>query len=288
MHYLVKTMIPKIFKINRTPDPLSSIIMGLKQTSLTPLISFGLILAMAFAIFLVVTFYILEKNKNTLNDKWNASAEISLYLKKKISLKDAGALVTKLQSNPVIAKVELIQPREGMKAFMESTALNTLLSSFKENPLPSVIIVLPKIKFLSEDMLPKFIRELKELPEIETVKADADWMNRSYHWLNLVNHLSSIFILILSLNALLIIGGASYIMAQLLALKNNTHKIILQYQFAWYGLISSLLALLWTRVLVITLQNKDVLLQGLSLGCWIFIVVFSVFLCLVSARIGAK
>ncbi|MBU0744190.1 MAG: permease-like cell division protein FtsX [Gammaproteobacteria bacterium] len=281
-------MTPKIFKNINSAKGISAIIAGLKQAALTPALSFGITLAMALSLFLATSFYMLWQNINTLNDKWNISAEISLYLKKKINQKDTDDLVARLQSNPVVAKVELIQPDDGMKVFIESTSLNTLLSSFKENPLPNVIIIHPKIKLLSQDMTQEFISKLKELPEIETVKADTEWMNRSYHWVNLANNLSLLFILILTINALLVVIGASYITTRFFTLKDNTHKIILQYQFAWYGLTSSLLALLWVRVISITLQNKEILLQGLPVSYGIFIVLISILLCSASARIGAK
>jgi len=201
----------KIFKSRRKFDYLSDIIVGLKQNFHTPITSVVIVLTMTIALFLASGFYMLWNSRDAINGRWNESAEISLYLKKKVDLKLAASLVEKLRQNPVVAKVELIRPDEGMKAFAESTAFNILLSSFKENPLPNVIIIYPKIKFLSKNVALKFMQELQNQTEIETVKADMNWIERSHNWLNLWDNLSLFFILILSINAFLVVGGIGYI-----------------------------------------------------------------------------
>lgn len=281
-------MLDKIFKHNQAPDNLSAITLSLKQIIGAPITSFIIILAMTLALFFAITFYNWWQNIEALNDKWNESAEISLYLKKKITLKDAEALTAKLQSKPLVAKVELIRPDAGMKTFVANTMLNTLLSSFKENPLPSVIVVCPKIKLMTKEAMLQFIQELKNYVEVETVHADQDWMERSYHWLSTLDSLSWVFVLLFGINAVLVLSGISYVMAKIFTLKNNTHKIILQYQFVWYGLISGLLALLWSRVVTTILQDHDILLQEVSIGFGVLLVLIGMFLCFISARIGAK
>ena len=281
-------MLTKMFKFNQTQDHLSAIITGIKQIFYVPFTSFIIILIMTLALFLATTFYILWQNIGPLHEKWNENTEISLYLKKKVGSKEAETLVKKLQLNPLVTKVKLIRPAEGIKTFTESTTLNALLSSFKENPLPNVIIVYPKVKILAKNVALELIKELNSFPEVEVVKADPDWIERGHNWLNLWDNLSWVFIFLLSINMFLVIGSLSYIYAKVFALRNDVTKIILQYQFAWLGLISSLLAMIWTQVILITLQNRGITLPGLTISWGIFMMLISVFLSFVSARVGAN
>ena len=263
---------------------LAAIIAGFKQISHTPLASLFIVLVITFALFLATAFYILWSNVNILSGKWNESAEISLYLKKKVGLKVATDLVEKLQPNSAVAKITMIQPGEGMKGFIESIGFNTLLSSFKENPLPQVIIIQPKIKVLSKNLALEFIKELKSYPEVETVKADVDWIGRGHNLLKLWDKLSLFLLFILIANALIVICGVSYTVSQIFVIRDNAPKITLRYQFAWYGLIGSLFALLLVRLVAMLLQEQHIFLQTLDIGREMLVVLVSVFLSFFSAR----
>src|SRR3972149_2606334 len=83
--------------------------------------------------------------------------------------------------------------------------VNTLDSNWNESEeisLPQVIIIQPKIKVLSKNLALEFIKELKSYPEVETVKADVDWIGRSYNLLKLWDKLSLFLLFILIANAL--------------------------------------------------------------------------------------
>ncbi|MDR1057785.1 MAG: permease-like cell division protein FtsX [Coxiellaceae bacterium] len=278
----------KIFKFNQTPDYLSAITTGLKQIFRTPFTSFIIILLMTLALFLVITFYILRQNIGPLTEKWNESTEISLYLKKKVNLQEAKTLLEKLQLHPLVTKAELIPSTEGIKTFTENTILKTLLSNFKENPLPNVITVYPQVKMLTHNITTEFIKELNNISEVDTVKADTEWIECGHKWLDLLSNLSRFFTFLLSLNILLIIGGTSYIYAKIVTLKNNINKIIPQYQCAWLSLISNLLALLLTQIILTILQDHGINLVRLAVSCGVSIFLISIFLSFFSAKIGAS
>jgi cell division transport system permease protein len=289
-------MLNKIFKTNDHNDHLLNITLSLKKMLNTPIISAIIILTTTLALFLAATSYMLWNSRDALHDHWNKSAEISLHLKKNIDATTATALQQKLQQNPVVVTAELIPASDGLKAFAENIELSKLLSSFKDNPLPNVIVIHPKIKVLAKSLILEFIQELKKQPEIETVSVDTDWIERSYSWLNMGDSLLLLLIFALSINAFLIIGGISYITAHLLALKNNTAHFftlknntaeeIIPYQFAWYSLISGLLSLILVRLITTMLHNQDILIQGLNVGPSIFLMLVSPLLSFVSAKIA--
>jgi len=273
-------------KFEQAPKGLSAIVASIKQIIYLPFDSFIIVLVMSCALFLAVASYILWKNIEGLYENWNISTEISVYLKKNVDAKKVEILVGKLKENKVVARIKLIDPGDGMKTFMAATELTALLSSFKNNPLPGVIIINPKIKLLSKDGVLEFIQALKSYVEVDIVKTDLDWLERSHHWINLLDKLVTFFIFILVLNALLILGGVSFAMSRVISDKHEVSKIVLQYQFAWYGLVSSLSVLLLTKIILIVLQDAGILLTGLSSGGAVFVVMISSLLSLISSRIA--
>lgn len=264
-----------------------AVITGLKQIFLMPIISFVFILIMTFAIAAATTFYILLQNATALSDKWNESAEISLYLKKNTSFKEATDLITKIRSNSLASNATLITPTEGMKYFVENTTLSSILTNFKENPLPNVIIIHPKVKLFAENTTASFIQTLKNYPEVDSVKADSNWINRSHDLLILWDNLSIIFILALGLNALFVIGGGSYAVTRIFTTKKPPiSKTILQYKCGWLGFISGIFALLLVRLIEISMQNHGVILPGIAANQGILIILSSTFVGMITSIIA--
>ncbi len=265
-------MLFNIFRSPKKTDHLLNLTLGLKQILFTPIASASIALIFTFALFLIAAFSLLQSNKNAIHDHWNASAQISLHLKKNIQQETAAALLQKLQKNPVITKVELIQPNDGIKTFAENTELKALLSNLKNNPLPTVIIIQPQLKVLTKNLAVEFIEELKKQPEVVTVSADIEWLAHSYNWLNLWDGLATIFLFILAINMFMVVGGISYFAAWAFSTKQHIAKNILPYQFAWYGLFGGLLSLILVRTIIVTLLHQEILTQGLSASFGLLII----------------
>ena len=281
-------MLFNIFKFNKKSDHLLSLTSGLKQMLTTPIASAVIVLMITFALFLTATFSLLQSNKNTIHNHWNASAQISLHLKKNVTQEKATTLLQKLQKNPVVTKAELIQPSEGIKTFAENAELKALLSNLKENPLPNVIIIQPKLKVLTKNLALEFTEELKKQPEAATVSADMNWIERSYSWLNLWDNLSSVFLFILTMNMILVICGISYLAAWAFSKKHGISKDVLPYQFAWYGLLGGLLSLVLVRSIITLLHDQDILTQGLNAGVGILIILSGPLLGFIGTKIAAN
>lgn len=240
-------------------------IAGLAQVFQVPILSFFMIFIIAFALFLPAGFYVFRNNINALDSVWNQSAEIQLYLKKNVTQKMALDLETKLKSNPQVMDLKLISADDGLKDFARHTGFGEILLGVKGNPLPSVIIIYPKLRFLSESHIKALVDSLKELPEVEATKIDMDWVGQSYHLLTLFEKLSSILIVLLNVGAMLIISFLAYAAPQIIANKIETSKRALQYQCFWCGLIGGLMAVTLVHFILRLLEKSDFILQGLGL-----------------------
>lgn len=261
-----------------------ALLVGLGQVFRSPLTSLVFILVFSFSLFLVIISYMFWANTDQIDDKWNESAKITAYLKKNISSHVANGLVERIRLEHGVSKAELIDREEGIKKFVKNSLLNNLLSSFKKNPLPDVIVIQPKIRVMPEVAIRSFIEELEAYPEIETVKVDLEWIARSYDLLNLISGFSLSLVFIFAINALFLICGIGYLLSQLFISISGTTRDVLQLQFAWYGLISGLLAISFVLLFLSILCGYGVCLSGFKLGGWFVVLFTSIFLSFFSAR----
>lgn len=278
----------KIFRLQKDPSQYAAIILGIKEIVVKPFASLMIILTMTLILFFNMVVYTSRQNLDNLTNAWNKSAQIAVYLKKKIPEKEIEMLSEKLRTNQLISQISLISPDDGITIFANNIELDTLLSSFKENPLPHVITIYPKVLDMSRQNTLKLMNEIKEQPIVATVKADLGWIDQSYGWLNFLYKIAVIFAFLISISTILILGGSSYFAAKIATLKNSANKAVLPYQFAWYGLISSLVALLWVKTLTLTLHRHEIFIQGLPFAYIATTLLINSLICLISAKIGVN
>ena len=144
---------------------------------------------------------------------------------------------------------------------------------FKENPLPQVISIYPKLNELTKAQFEILISDLKNFPEIEIVKVDMDWVARSYNLLNLWKYLSFVLTLLLNLGALIIICCVSY---------------VAPHQCVRHSLIGSVLAILLINFILMKLRNLGFVLQGLEISCNIILVLSTISLGVISSKFSLR
>jgi cell division transport system permease protein len=268
-----------------------AMIAGLGQMFRTPVVSFFLVFIITFALFLSAGFYVLQKNVKVLDDVWSQSAEISLYLKKGLNQQAVADLMDRLKLNDAIGVLELISPDEGMESFAASTGFGEILLGVKDNPLPNVVIIRPKLSQLSESRVLGLVDNLKDLPEAETVKVDMRWVERSYQLLSLLERLSMILAILLNMGAAVLICCASYVTPQLIKNRidtSDTSGRIIQYQCFWHSVIGGLLAIALVNFILMVLHNAGFILQGLGVGASTVFILLGVILNVASLRVTIR
>ncbi len=275
-------------KTTTSPHLVPSMIGGFKQLLCMPLTNFIIIFVIAFAIFLPVSFYVGWKNVSSLNSAWSRATEISVYLKKNISQKTAINMAQQLKLNSAIMDLKLISPDSGMKDFVKYTGFGEILLGVKENPLPYVIAIYPKVSELTEDQIIALVDALKNLPEVEAAKIDMDWVTHSYRLLGLLEYLSLVLALLFGAGALIIICFTAYASPQIIMNKVNVSKRVLQYQCFWHSLIGGLLAIALINFILMRLSSMGFILQGLEGTSSIIFVFFGVFLGVISSRFSIR
>lgn len=271
---------------NEQPKHVLAVIEGFNQLLRRPINSLILVFVFAAVLFLPTSFYILWNEIDAVNDRLNQSAAISLYLKKKVNSAAIASLTAQLRQNFAVAKMEMISPEEGMKKFIEQIDLGGILTGLKENPLPHLIIVYPRLNELTQEQILTFIDTLKKLPEVEIVKTDKKWIELSKNLLDMWQQMIKILLLLFSIGAVIIICYVAYITTIIIVEKGSVSTRVLQYQYIWYGLIGGLVALALVNFLLMLLNNSCFALQELGAKKGMVFVLFNILLSVIGSKIA--
>lgn len=258
-----------------------ALIDGFIRILYTPITSFLIIFILTIALFLSTIVGVSWKNLHVLKTFWNQHTKISLYLKKNVHSKVAADIAEQLKHNDAIMDIRLVLSDEGMQEFAKYSGFGEILSGTKENPLPHVIVVYPKLTELSEDQLLALVDGLKNLSAAETVNIDMNWIKYSYSLLGLLKYILFFFAILFSMGALSIICFVAYVTPQIIIDKTN-----IQYQCFWYSLISSLLAIAMINFILMKLHTRGFVVPGLGITYSIIFIVLGVLFGTISSRLA--
>ncbi len=175
------------------------------------------------------------------------SREIDLFLKVDTPVARAQVLVAELRGRADVASVELRTPEQGLADFRERSGLGVALDALEGNPLPHLLVVVPK------DDGASLVRALQNLPETDLLQHDAAWRARLAGWMGFGQRLVWVLAVLFGLGALLVVGNTVRLdiqsrreeigVLQLLGASDGFIRRPFVYLGAWYGLAAGALAL---------------------------------------------
>ena len=176
------------------------------------------------------------------------SREINLVLKADVDAAAAERTAGTLRGRGDVASVELRTPEQALAGFRESSGLGEALDALGDNPLPSLLIVVPR-----GDDDAGLVAALEALPQADQVHHDAVWRKRLDSWLRFGERVVQVLSLLLGLGAVLVVGNTVRLdiqsrreeigVLQLLGASDGFIRRPFLYLGVWYGLGAGLLAL---------------------------------------------
>ena len=176
------------------------------------------------------------------------SREINLFLKADVDAAAAERTAGTLRGRGDVASVELRTPEQALAGFRESSGLGEALDALGDNPLPSLLIVVPR-----GDDDAGLVAALEALPQADQVHHDAVWRKRLDSWLRFGERVVQVLSLLLGLGAVLVVGNTVRLdiqsrreeigVLQLLGASDGFIRRPFVYLGAWYGLAAGALAL---------------------------------------------
>lgn len=239
---------------------------SLGQLSRTPISTLMTCMVIGIALALPAGLYTLLKNAQQLSGGWESTAQVSVFLQKNISPDQAVKLKRDIQRWPNVISVHYISREKALKEFQALSGFGDALKALKSNPLPSVLIVRPKLSSSkNEKSTQQLLTKLRNLRQTDKAQLDMQWIRRLYAIMNIVERGVLILGLLLALAVLLVVGNTIR-----LAIQNRRKEIVVMkliggtdafirrpflYTGFWYGLFGGVIAWLLVSFTMISISN---------------------------------
>jgi cell division transport system permease protein len=150
---------------------------SLGHFSRSPITSFITCLVIGITLTLPTALFIALKNAESIRGQFHQTTQLTLYLKKDITEKQVGSLAQALQKNTNIQKIYTVSPEEGLKELQQQTGFQGVMEELQDNPLPWSLIITPDTQ-ANPEQLDKLTHTLKQLPEVDDIQMDMQWVKR--------------------------------------------------------------------------------------------------------------
>ncbi|MEZ5672813.1 MAG: permease-like cell division protein FtsX [Thiotrichaceae bacterium] len=177
-----------------------------QQLIRAPLANLMTIAVLGIALALPASLYLLLENVQQVSQDWSGTAQISLFLKQKVSDNDAKTLTDMLYKRPEIKSIRIISRDEALSEYKTLSGFSEALKVMENNPLPIVLVIQP-IDDISSDATQELYNSLTKLPEVETAQFDMRWLNRLYAMMEIAKRGILVLASLFALGVLLVIGN---------------------------------------------------------------------------------
>lgn len=241
-----------------------TLVSSLGRLAKTPYSSIMTVTVISMALTMPSVFYLMVENFKQISGVVNTQHDISLFLKPKVSDETGRKIADELAAKHWVKRVELITKEQGLKEFESYSGFSDALSILEENPLPPVVRIQPKASHAELFELKRLTAEYNKIPEVDLVQIDLQWIERLRSIMNLANRSVLLFSLLLGLAVIFIVSNTlrlelqnrkdEIIVAKLVGATNSFIRRPLLCSGFWYGIISSLLALLLVSLVLNILE----------------------------------
>ncbi len=229
-----------------------------------PLATFLTVMVIAISLTLPSVCYMVYKNVNQASSQYYPSPQITVYIDKSLDDNAAQTLVSQLQSEQGVEKVNYLSRDEALGEFRNWSGFGGALDMLEENPLPAVAVVVPKIDFQSTQALNTLRDRITTLHGIDEVRMDDSWFARLSALTGLVGRISAMIGVLMVAAVFLVIGNS--VRLSIFARRDtiNVQKLIgatdgfilrpFLYGGALLGFSGAILSLILSEILVLRLS----------------------------------
>lgn len=165
------------------------------------------VLVIALALALPTALRLLVVNAEAATGGFSGAVNLSVYLKTDVPLTKAQQLEHNLRARADVGGVELIPADKALAEFREYSGFGAALDALKDNPLPHVLRVQPKMNAQTATGVEALRRYLTAWPEVDIVQVDTEWVTRFNAILDVLRHLLGIAAVLLAAGVIAVIGN---------------------------------------------------------------------------------
>jgi len=223
------------------------------------------IIVMAIAISLASGFYLLVVNMQQLTGGLEATNQISLFLKTSVSDNAGKQLAEEIRKNNAVEKVVLITKEQALTEFKQYSGFGDALNILENNPLPTVIQVLPSNTLNDIQAIENLMMQFNQLAKVDFAQLDMKWVQRLQSIMNIIQKAVFVLTILLGFAVVVITGNTIRLELQnrqdevlVAKLVGATHAFIQRpflYTGFWLGFISGLVAWVLVSLILLILQS---------------------------------
>jgi cell division transport system permease protein len=237
-----------------------------------PFASLLTVLVIAVTLALPAALHLAIKNVQSLSGGWANALDFAVYLAEGTSVADAERIAGLIDRRADVEQVTFIPADRALEEFKAMSGFGAALDSLPENPLPHTLVVRPSAAN-TEDSIALLAEELANLPEVELVQADTDWVRRFHAILDILERAVAIGSALLAAAIVVIIGNTIRLdienrreeieVTKLIGASNAFVRRPFLYAGVWYGLAGGVGALLLVAFGLRALEEPARRLAGL-------------------------
>jgi cell division transport system permease protein len=231
-----------------------------------------IVLVIAVTLAIPAALNLIVKNARSISAGWDNALDFSVYLQSGLAESEAADLRQLIAQRADIQDVRLITSDQALAEFRGQSGFGQALDQLSENPLPHTLIVRPS-PLNTEQSLILLQEELANLPEVELVQVDTEWVQRFHAILDILRRAIVIGSALLGTAIIVIIGNTIRLEIQnrreeievtkLIGANNAFVRRPFLWSGFWYGLFGGLLALALVRYGLFLLEEPAARLAGL-------------------------
>ncbi len=237
-----------------------------------PFSSLMIVLVIAVTLALPASINLIVQNARALSGSWDNAFDFSVYLKQDMTVADAKGLGKLLGQRADVDAVDVITAEAALAEFKQQSGFGEALEQLSENPLPHTLIVRPGTGNTSAS-ISLLQEEIGNLPEVDFVQIDTEWVQRFHAILDIARQAISIGAVLLGLAIVVVIGNTIRLdienrrdeieVTKLLGASNAFVRRPFLWSGFWYGLFGGLMALALVLLGLHLLQGPIARLAGL-------------------------
>ena len=225
------------------------------------------VLVIGIALALPACLHVLVQNVRAASGGWSGALDVSVYMKQSATLAEAKSAADRIRKRRDVAVVTLVSADEALREFKKNSGFGTALDALEDNPLPHALIVRPAESFRDPGHVATLTGELKQLPGVDIVQLDTEWVSRFNAILDVVRRIVLLAAGLFALGILVIVGNTIRLDIESRRDEIEVTKLVggsdafvrrpFLYNGVWYGLGGGAIA--WLIVIVvITLLGEPV------------------------------
>jgi cell division transport system permease protein len=180
---------------------------SLQRVRRAPLSSLLTLLVIGLALALPAGLSLLVSNVARATDGFANALDLSVYLKADVPVERAQALKEQAAQRADVAEVSVIPADQGLEEFKKYSGFGEALTALKENPLPNVLHIRPRVETDAAGRLEVLRQYLASWPEADLVQLDSEWVLRFNAILEVLRRLVILTAALLAAGVLAIVGN---------------------------------------------------------------------------------